>query len=69
MPTKPGDDRALVGDVGDQALRFEQLEGFAHRDVADAEAPGEVVLAQLLALLVRVRHDERAQGVGHLGGY
>jgi len=44
-----GNDRASIGDDGDQPLGGQMAESFAHRDAADLKLGGDGVLAELLA--------------------
>ena len=53
-------ERAAMGRDGQPALAVERDDRFAHRDAADAESPGDVVLAHAVALTQLTVEDHRA---------
>src|ERR1044071_1968307 len=60
------DDRSLVRNVGDESFGLELLERRTYRYVAHAEALGDFVLSQRVAMRVRVGNDQLAERVRDL---
>ena len=61
-------DRAAIRDDGDETFRGEMAESFADRDAAGLKFPGDVVLAELLALVKTACQDLFTKAFGDSGG-